>query len=128
MITADELKGIIVPIVTPVTEHDAVDLHGLRRVVRYVLNGGVHGVFALGGTGNFCSFTAEERFEVARTVVEEVGGRVPVLVGCMDSSTRLVVRNVRHAAEAGADCVVVEPPFYYPCTGEDVLSHYRAAS
>jgi 4-hydroxy-tetrahydrodipicolinate synthase len=85
-------------------------------------------LFALGGTGNFCSFTAEERFEVARAVVEEVEGRVPVLVGCMDSSTRLVVRNVQLAAEAGADGVVVEPPFYYPCTEEDVLSHYRAAA
>ena len=128
MITADELRGIIVPVITPFTEDDAVDYDGLRRVVRYVLEGGVHGVFALGGTGNFCSFTAEERFEVARTVVEEVGGKVPVLVGCMDSSTRLVVRNVRLAAETGTDGVVVEPPFYFPCTDEDVLSHYNAAA
>ena len=75
MITATELKGIIVPIVTPVTEEETVDYEGLRRVVRHVLDGGVHGVFALGGTGNFCSFTAEERFEVARTVVQEVKGQ-----------------------------------------------------
>jgi dihydrodipicolinate synthase/N-acetylneuraminate lyase len=100
----------------------------LRRAVRYLLEGGVRGIFALGGTGNFCAFTAEERYEVARTVVEAVGGRVPVLVGCMDSSTRLVIRNVRLAAEAGADGVVVEPPFYYPCTDEDVLMHFRAAA
>jgi dihydrodipicolinate synthase/N-acetylneuraminate lyase len=96
--------------------------------VRHILDGGVHGVFAMGGTGNFCSFTAEERFEVARTVVQEVKGKVPVIVGGMDSSTRLVVRNARMAAEAGADAVVVEPPFYYPCTEEDVLSHYRAVA
>jgi len=128
MITATELKGIIVPIVTPVTEEETVDYEGLRRVVRHVLDGGVHGVFPLGGTGNFCSFTAEERFEVTRTVVQEVKGRVPVMVGGMDSSTRLVVRNARMAAEAGADAVVVEPPFYYPCTEDDVLSHYKAVA
>lgn len=48
MISATNLKGIIVPIVTPVTAHGAVDHDGLRRVVRHVLDGGVHGVSALG--------------------------------------------------------------------------------
>jgi dihydrodipicolinate synthase/N-acetylneuraminate lyase len=93
-----------------------------------VLDGGVHAIFALGGTGNFCSFTAEQRFEVARAVVREVGGKVPVLVGAMDSSTPLVIRNAQLAREAGADAIVVEPPFYYPCTEDDVLSHYRAVA
>ncbi len=128
MINASELKGIIVPIVTPVTEDETVDYEGLRRVVRHMLDGGVHGIFALGGTGNFCSFTAEQRFQVARAVVQEVGGKVPVLVGAMDSSTPLVIRNVQLAGEAGADAVVVEPAFYYPCTDEDVVAHYSAVA
>jgi len=128
MINASELKGIIVPIVTPVTEDETVDYEGLRRVVHHVLDGGVHAIFALGGTGNFCSFTAEQRFEVARAVVQEVGGKVPVLVGAMDSSTPLVIRNAQLAGEAGADAVVVEPPFYYPCTNEDVVAHYSAVA
>jgi dihydrodipicolinate synthase/N-acetylneuraminate lyase len=128
MLASTELKGIIVPIVTPVTDNGGVDYDGLRRVIRYVLDGGVHAVFALGGTGNFCSFTAEERFEVARTTVQEVNGRVPVLVGCMDSSTVLAVRNVKLACDAGADAVVVEPPFYYPCTDDDVIAHYTAVA
>ncbi len=65
MFTATELKGVIVPVVTPVTDDDGVDHEGLRRVVRHVLDGGAHGIFAMGGTGNFCSFTAEERVEIA---------------------------------------------------------------
>ncbi len=128
MITGADLTGMIVPIVTPVTERDAVDHDGLRRVVQHVLRGGVQAVFTLGGTGNFCAFTAEERFEIARTVVHEVAGRVPVLVGCMDSSTRLVIRNVKDAGRAGADAVVVEPPYYYPCTEADVIAHFRAVA
>jgi 4-hydroxy-tetrahydrodipicolinate synthase len=128
MNTATELKGIIVPVVTPVTEEETVDYEGLRRVVRHVLDGGVHGVFAMGGTGNFCSFTAEQRFEAARAIVREVGGKVPVLVGAMDSSTPLVIRNAQLAREAGADAIVVEPPFYYPCTEDDVISHYKAVA
>jgi len=128
MINASDLKGIIVPVVTPVTEAETVDYEGLRRVVGHVLDGGVHAIFALGGTGNFCSFTAEQRFEVARAVVQEVGGKVPVLIGAMDSSTPLVIRNARLAGEAGADAIVVEPPFYYPCTNEDVVAHYSAVA
>lgn len=128
MLNPAELRGIITPIVTPVTPAQAVDYEALRRLVRHVLAGGVQGIFVMGGTGNFCSFTAEERFQVARAVVEQVGGRVPVLVGAMDSSTRLVIRRVQDAVKAGADAVVVEPPFYYPCTEEDVIAHYRAVA
>lgn len=124
MMTADDLKGMIVPIVTPLTMDDKVDYEGLRSVTRHVLSGGVHAIFVLGGTGNFCSFTAEERFEITRTVVEEVNGRVPVLAGCMDSSTRLVIKNLKDAARAGADAAVVEPPFYYPSTNPEVITHF----
>lgn len=128
MITAGDLRGIIPPIVTPITSGGAVDPVGLRGVVRWVVDAGVNGVFTLGGTGNFASFGNDERREIARTVVEEVAGQVPVLVGCMDSNTRLVLRHAKVAAEAGADAIVVEPPFYYPCTDEDVLSHYNAVA
>jgi dihydrodipicolinate synthase/N-acetylneuraminate lyase len=128
MITGQALRGITIPIVTPVTADQSVDHDGLRRVVRHVLDGGVHTVFALGGTGNFCSFTSAERAAVTRTVAAEIRRRVPLMVGCMDSNTRLVVRNVEAAAEAGADVVVVEPPYYYPCTTEDVIEHFRTVA
>jgi dihydrodipicolinate synthase/N-acetylneuraminate lyase len=128
MITGQALRGITIPIVTPVTADNKVDHDGLRRVVRHVLDGGVHTVFALGGTGNFCSFTSQERIAITRTVAAEIRGRVPLMVGCMDSSTRLMVQNVTAAAEAGADVVVVEPPYYFPCTNEDVIEHFRTVA
>jgi len=125
-IAARGLRGVIPPIVTPVRSDETVDHEGLRRVVRRSLDSGVHGIFALGGTGNFCAFTPDERYEVAATVVDEVGGLVPVLVGCMDTSTRLTLRNIERASDAGADAVVVETPYYYYCTEEDLLSHFES--
>jgi 4-hydroxy-tetrahydrodipicolinate synthase len=122
---ANDLRGIIVPIVTPINDDESVDFEGLRRVLQYVLDGGVHAIFVMGGTGNFCSFTTDERFAVTRAVVKQVNGRVPVLVGAMDSTTRLMVRNAELAAEAGADAIVVEPPYYYPPTESEVIEHYR---
>jgi dihydrodipicolinate synthase/N-acetylneuraminate lyase len=125
-ITSRNLRGIIPPVVTPVHRDETVDHEGLRRVVRRSLDGGVHGIFALGGTGNFCAFTPQERYEVAVTVVKEVDGCVPVLVGCMETSTRLTLQNIERAGEAGADAVVVETPYYYYCTEEDLLSHFKS--
>ena len=46
----------------------------------------------------------------------------------MDSSTPLTIKNAQLAAQAGADAVVVEPPFYYPCTDEEVVSHFSAVA
>lgn len=122
---ANDLRGIIVPIVTPINSDESVDFEGLLRVVQYVLDGGVQAIFVLGGTGNFCSFTSDERFAVTQAVVRHVNGRVPVLVGAMDSTTRLMVRNAALAAKAGADALVVEPPYYYPPTPPEVIEHYR---
>jgi dihydrodipicolinate synthase/N-acetylneuraminate lyase len=126
MLTAADLIGVTPPVVTPVTESGEVDFDGLRHVVRHVLAGGVHAVFTLGSTGNFCSFTEQERAEVVQTVVGEVAGRVPVLAGCSDTTTRLVLRHIRLAAAAGADAVIVEPPYLFPVEADDVVRHYQA--
>ena len=124
----EDLKGMCVPVVTPVDAKGGVDFDGLQKVVRYILDGGVQSIFTLGGTGNFPAFTAEQRFEIAQAVVQEVKGEVPVLVGCMDASTPLVIKNILLAAQAGADAVVVEPPFYFPCTDEEVITHFKAVA
>lgn len=128
MITAKDLKGMMIPVVTPVDENGGVDFDGLRRAVRYVMDGAVQSIFTLGGTGNFPSFTTEQRFEISQAVVQEVKGEVPVLVGCMDSSTPLVIKNVEFAAQAGADAIVVEPPFYYPATDDEIITHLVAVA
>jgi dihydrodipicolinate synthase/N-acetylneuraminate lyase len=125
---ASDLKGIVVPIVTPLTSDDMVDYDGLRRVVNHVIEGGVHIIFTLGSTGNFPAFSRDERVEIARTVVEETAGRVLVVAGCTDSITRTTLMNVEALAPTGIDAFVLEPPYLFPCTDEDVLNHYRAVA
>ena len=60
--------------------------------------------------------------------MQETKEKGSVLIGCMDSSTPLAIKNVRLAARAGTDAVVVEPPFYYPCTDDEVVSHFSAVA
>lgn len=119
-----DLKGVIPPLVTPVTDGNEPDYDGLRNLVRYVVDAGVNGVFTLGGTGNFASFNTQERVKVGHTVVSEIKGRVPVIMGCIDTNTRVVLQLVALAGQIGVDAVIVEPPLYYPCTDEDVETHF----
>src|SRR5208282_3329598 len=120
------LRGVVVPLVTPLSDHEALDLPALGRVVDHVIGGGVHAVFSLGTTGEFARFNGSERTRIAAATARAVGGRVPVLVGVSDAGTRLVIEHARAAADAGADAIVVSLPYYFPIRDErEVVSFYE---
>ena len=75
------LRGIIPPMVTPLSDRDTLDLAGLERLVEHIVAGGVHGLFILGTTGEGPSLSYRMRCELIERVCDQVGDRVPVLVG-----------------------------------------------
>jgi 4-hydroxy-tetrahydrodipicolinate synthase len=80
--------GVIPAIPTPFTPDGAsVDEAALRRVVRHVVDGGVHGIMTTGGTGEFPHLSREERRRVTEVVVSETAGAVPVFAGPPACST-----------------------------------------
>ena len=120
------LKGVIPPLVTPLSGRDEVDLPALERVIEHVLGGGVHGLFLLGTTGEGPSLCHAAQRTLVTEATQLVRQRVPVLVGITDSSFSESVQLARFAAEAGADAVVLAPPFYFPMHQAD-LRHYCTA-
>jgi 4-hydroxy-tetrahydrodipicolinate synthase len=64
-----KLHGIVPPVVTPYTATDTIDTHSLRRVVRHLLDGGVHGLFALGTTSECVFLDPAQRATVIETIV-----------------------------------------------------------
>src|SRR5579875_1637861 len=122
----ERLHGIIPPILTPLTDEEEVDHASLRRLVTYLLDQGVHGIWVTGTTGEFPCFDQAEREAIVRTVVETVGGRVPVIAGIGDASTRLAIQHGRAAWRAGADAVALTAPYYYVNSQEELLDHFRA--
>lgn len=108
------LRGIIPPLVTPLKDRDALDVPGLERVIRHVLAGGVHGLFLLGTTGEGTSHSHRLRRELLERSSKLVNGRVPLLAGITDTSFVESVNLARAAAEAGADAVVLSPPYSMP--------------
>lgn len=119
------LRGIIAPIATPLDTRERVDEAALRRLVDYLLGDGVHGIFVMGSTGEFAFLTSQERKRGIEIVVDQVGGRVPVLVGCGAESTTKAIANAAIAAEAGAQALVLMPTYYLPPTQAEVIAHFR---
>ena len=120
-----ELKGVYPAMVTPLTREEKVDVPAMRRVVRYCLEGGVHGVLVLGSTGEFPAMTAAMRHDAIEATLEEVAGKAPVLIGCGDPGTQRTIEQVKAAAAFGADAVVVAIPYYYPLDQPGVIRHYE---
>lgn len=117
------LRGIVPPLLTPLRDRDTLDAAGLERLVEHVLDGGVHGLFILGTTGEGPSLSYRLRRELIDRVAKQVGGRVPVLVGITDTAFVEAIALARHAAAAGADAVVLAPPYYMP-EGQPELREY----
>ncbi|MGI8748929.1 MAG: dihydrodipicolinate synthase family protein [Deinococcus sp.] len=120
------LHGIIPPVVTPLTPNFEVDEAALRRVLRHLLAGGVHGLFLLGSTSEVVFMDAPQRREVLRIAVDEVAGRVPLLAGVIDPTTDRVIAHARDAQTAGVDGLVVTAPFYARTSQTEIVGHFRA--
>lgn len=117
------LRGIIPPMATPLLDRDRLDLAGLDRLIEHILGGGVHGLFILGTTGEAPSLSHRLRCELIERSCARVAGRVPVLVGVTDTSFVESVELAEHAADAGAQAVVLAAPYYFPA-GQPELAEY----
>lgn len=120
------LKGIIPPMVTPLNSYCELDVPGLERLIDHLVSGGVHGIFILGTNGEAPSLSYELRKELIERTCEQVNNRIPVLVGITDTSFSGSIDLAHYAKEAGADAVVVAPPYYFPLGDAEVADYYEA--
>lgn len=123
-----KFEGTFVVNVTPFDESDHVDTEALGDLVDYFITSGVDGIFVGGSTGEFAYLTPEEHMKIIEAVVSHAKKRVPVLAGASACATKQSVIFSKYAENAGADGVVVVPPFYHRPTEEGILNHYRAIS
>jgi 4-hydroxy-tetrahydrodipicolinate synthase len=119
------VKGIIVPLITPLLESEQLDEAGLCRLIDHVIAGGVHGVFALGSTGEFYALDPEQKQRIMEVTVAHTAGRVPVYIGASAITTRECVRMVRMASRAGAQAVSVLTPMFVNPTDQELYDHFR---
>jgi 4-hydroxy-tetrahydrodipicolinate synthase len=120
-----KLEGIIVPMGTAFTEDGGIDQQRTRKLVDYLIEGGVDGLFPLGTSGEFALLDRDERKLVMQTVVDQANYRVPVLVGVSDPSLTNVIHFAKDAREAGADAIVATPPYYFTTGESGLYEHFE---
>ena len=118
-------NGSLVALVTPFAD-GAVDLETLRELVHFKLDSGIDGIVPVGTTGESPTLSHEEHKQVIQVVVEEVGGRVPVIAGAGSNSTAEAIELTRFAKKIGADATLQIVPYYNKPTQEGLYQHFAA--
>ncbi len=120
------VEGIIAAMVTSFRQDGALDVPAIRASVRHLVASGTGGLCPLGGTGEPLSLTVDEHKQVIDAVVDEAAGRVPVVVGTLLARQEDIFECGRHAKAAGADAIMVIPPYFINTKPAHTLAHFQA--
>ena len=120
------IKGIIVPILTPVDQDENVDEARLRRQVDFVIDHGVHRILAFGSNGEFYMFQPEEMERALRIILDQTAHRVPVFFGMGMVNTKSCIILAKMAEQAGADGISVLQPMFLKPTEDELYAHFKA--
>ena len=112
--------------VTPFTQDGAVDYKSLHRLVQYQLDNGADFLCILATTGETPTLTADEKQKIKDMIVEQVGGRIPILMGCGGNNTAAVVRELQTGDFHGIDGILSVCPYYNKPSQEGLYQHFKA--
>jgi 4-hydroxy-tetrahydrodipicolinate synthase len=124
---SDELFGVIPPLLTPTDSQDRVDEPALRQSIRRMIEAGVHGLFLGGSAGEGPLLADREWDRLMEIAHDENAGRLPLLAGVQDTSTRKVTDKISRVAAMGYHYYVATPTFYVsPRSASEHLRLYDA--
>ncbi|MBK9123634.1 MAG: dihydrodipicolinate synthase family protein [Chloroflexi bacterium] len=123
-----KFTGIIPPVISPLTPAGEIDVAGLESHVHRLIDGGVHGLFVLGSSGEGPLLTSSLAKTLIRRTVEAVDGQIPVIAGALEPSTVRTIEAIELAAECGADAVVITTPYYVETDDAGLRAHVREAA
>lgn len=119
------VRGIIPPMVTPLlSDTVSLDTKGVKKLIEHLINGGVHGVFILGTTGESTSLSYATRRQLIIETCKVVNNRIPVFVGITDTTIEESIQLANVAKANGAAAVVAAPPYYYGLGQEELFQYY----
>ena len=125
MVDKSLIKGVVVPILTPIDENERIDEAKLRSQVDYVIEGGVLGILAFGSNGEFYMVEEDEMERGLEIMISQTNGRVPVYFGIGAISTKKCVRLAKMAVEKGAYGISVLQPMFLKPTEEELFLHFK---
>jgi N-acetylneuraminate lyase len=124
----EDFRGVIPAVMTVFDQNENIDENGMRQLIRFLLKQKVHGLYLTGSTGEGFLMNETERMKVVEIVIDEVKGRVPVMVHVGAISTKISILLAKHAAKVGADAISSVPPFYFKFSDDQVFNYYKDIS
>lgn len=119
------IRGIYTPNLVPFLEDGRINEGELRRLVNWLIEKGVSGLYPNGSTGEFIRLSFEERKRVIQIVAEETRGRVPILAGAAESNLTMILEACEYYASLGCTAVSVTGPYYYKVSQESIEHFFR---
>ena len=121
-------QGVMPALVTPFTKDGDILEEGFKQVIDFTIGKGVTGVVPAGTTGEFSYLRTEERKKLLRLAIEFVDGRVPIIAGTGQNSTRATVALTKYAADIGCDAALIISPYYLRPSDKGYFDHYAEVS
>ncbi len=122
----NKFYGTGIAIVTPFLADGQVDYDGLKKLINYLIDGGVEYIVSLGTTGESATLSADEKKKVFAFTAEAVNGRINLVAGIAGNNTAEVVEQVKAFDIAGYDAILSASPQYNKPTQEGIYQHYKA--
>jgi 4-hydroxy-tetrahydrodipicolinate synthase len=119
------IKGIFTPNLTPFLDDGRINEGELRRMVNWLIEKGVSGLYPNGSTGEFIRLSFEERKRVIKIVTEENRGRLPILAGAAETNLTMILEACRTYADLGCVAVSITGPYYYKVSQESIEHFFR---
>lgn len=121
----EKFHGAMTAIVTPMSFGE-VDELGLKRLINFQIEKGIHGLVPCGTTGESATISMAEHKRIIELTVKEVNGRVPVIAGAGANNTEEAIELTRAARNSGAEAILSVVPYYNRPSQEGMYQHFRA--
>ncbi len=123
-----DIKGCGTALVTPFKSNGKIDEEALRRLVDFQIKEGIDFLVPCGTTGESATLTVDEHLRVVEIVVEQSGGRVPVIAGAGGYNTEKVVEMAKRVSSLGVDGILSVTPYYNKPTQEGLYQHFKSVA
>jgi 4-hydroxy-tetrahydrodipicolinate synthase len=123
-----KFRGVFPYLPTPLHENGTVNGPVLETLCNDLINAGVHGLAALGSTGEYAYLDADARADVVRYTARAAQGRVPVIAGVASTTTREAIRQARRCQELGADSILLVLESYFPLKEQQIESYFLSVA
>ncbi len=124
----NSLIGTGIALVTPFKNDLSVDTEALKRIVRYVIDGGVEYLVVLGTTAETATLSEDEKELVIQTIIQENKGQLPLVLGVGGNNTQEIVRQLKTLDLSAFSAILSVSPYYNKPTQEGIYQHFKAVA